>query len=75
MSDYHKAYVDCPYFTGSERLTIHCERGCRIRFLQMSEIYRYLNTYCAGHGNAWKKCTIADTLERFYEEEEAEKRK
>lgn len=68
MDYYHYAY-QCPYLTGVECKEIHCEYGCRIKFQTAKSCKRFLHDFCANDGQNWKKCSIAENKNRFYEEE------
>lgn len=56
----HKKWA-CPFFTWDEKFKVHCEGGC-MKFRDRKE---------AG----WKDCTVAQSVENYYERTEQNEKK
>lgn len=63
----HKTWA-CPFFRWDERMCVHCEGG-KVDFPDMDTRGEYIDRYCASVPG-WEKCTIASSLENFYERKE-----
>lgn len=67
MSQYsHKTWI-CPYYQWDEKTAVHCEQGTRIKFPSRNSANEYMNKFCC---KDWKHCSIANSLNRFYETSE-----
>lgn len=55
----------CPFFKWDAEHAVHCEGG-RIAMPSRPVANAYMNAYCAGD---WEKCTVAQGLTKYYEEE------
>lgn len=55
----------CPFFKWDECDKIHCEGG-KLTFRSRKSIEDYAQKYC-GSIEGWKKCTIAESVEMYYE--------
>ena len=64
----------CPFFKWDERLCVHCELGTRIKFPDIKVRGRYVDLFCANNPG-WEKCSVADSLNKYYEENENGKEK
>ena len=64
---YSKRSWACPYFKWDERMCVHCENGTRVRFAHTKSRNRYYKLYCANNPG-WNNCTVADALNKHYEE-------
>ena len=61
----------CPFFQWDERLAVHCEGGSRVRFARLRTYRQYVSCYCCDL-NGWRRCSIADALNKQYDDEEDE---
>lgn len=62
------AYVICPYYKSHERRVIYCEgveenSSTHVAFGSDNQFKEYQDIYCK---NCWKKCMIADALNRMW---------
>lgn len=63
------AYVVCPYYKRNERQEIHCEgvregSSLHLTFSTPQDLLDYRKQFCRG---CWKKCLIAEMLNRKWE--------
>lgn len=63
----------CPYYKWDEKLIMHCEAG-RLRFPDRDTAVAYFDTFCSCLWG-WKKCTLAQSMTRFYENNDKELKK
>ena len=66
MSSYHHKKWACPFYQSDMKLCVHCERGSRVRFPDLSAENDYADRHCAS-ATGWKDCSIAKSLLKFYE--------
>ena len=65
--------MKCPFFKKDEEIKLSCEGGI-IKFPDKTARREYLRNYCAEiHG--WHNCTLATSLEQFYDRIENEEKK
>lgn len=74
MAGYSHKKFACPFFTWDEKFKVHCEGGC-VKFRDRKEAGEYQDRYCASV-TGWKDCTVAKSVENYYErtEENAKKK-
>lgn len=61
----------CPFWKWEESKNIHCEAG-RLNFPDKKAKREYAVRYCACM-NGWKTCSLAVSLQKYYESERGEK--
>ena len=64
-----KTYI-CPFWKWGDNRCLHCEGG-RVSFPDLKAKRDYVERYCASQGG-WKACSIAGSLQDFYERKERE---
>lgn len=67
---YSNLYWSCPFYKWDERLCVHCEGGSKIVFHDQTSASLYFREYCT-HTKDWTRCSIAQSIKRFYEGKEA----
>ena len=62
----HKTWI-CPYFQWDERRKVHCEGRCCVAFPDQKAYEEYTGAFCANRNGGWRRCTIAQALNGYYE--------
>ncbi len=62
-----KTYI-CPFWKWDRERITSCE-GCRMRFPDDAAKREYAGRYCAST-EGWKKCSVAESLLKFYDRTE-----
>lgn len=64
------SYLDrrwaCPFYRYDERQCVHCERGSKLKFPDMTAEIAYVDRHCASV-TGWRDCTLAQCLTNHYE--------
>ena len=68
MDYWHKAWT-CPFFMWDDQKCVGCEGG-KLIFHDKESAAEYMNTYCAGLGSSWERCSVAASLLKYYDRKE-----
>lgn len=65
MSEYNHYNWVCPYYIWNQKNDVHCE-ACVLKFKDSEQKRDFAFRYCCNLDN-WTRCTMADSLNEFYE--------
>lgn len=65
MDYWHKAWT-CPFFKWDDQKCVGCEGG-KLLFADKESAVEYMDAYCASQEHAWKNCSIAASLLKYYD--------
>ena len=68
MDYWHKAWT-CPFFKWDDQKNVGCEGG-KLCFHDKASAVEYMDKYCAGTCNSWKRCSVAASLLNYYDRKE-----
>lgn len=66
---YSRCIYTCPYYCSRDKLWLRCEGG-ELRFHDGESTSDYVARHCSAE--SWKTCSIAASLNRYYERQEKE---
>lgn len=70
MPSYTKLYWICPFYRWDEKSCVHCEGGSKVTFPDVTTKMEFYRAYCA-HATGWQTCSVAMSLNKYYERKEA----